>query len=115
MGLYDVFIIDKERDAEIKAFQNNDLRVFQIGDRIPEAIREKANCLIVAFEDVIIEIKDGIFAGFKEYKALKFVSPNLSGYGYHFDAEKLKKLIIEKYGSEYRNIPVFDKYGTMLF
>ena len=115
MGLYDVFIIDTEHDAEIKAFQNDDLRVFRIGQRIPEAIREMANCLIVAFEDVIIEIKDGIYSGFKEYKALKFVSPNLSGYGYRFDAEKLKKLIIEKYGSEYRNIPVFDKYGTKLF
>ena len=115
MGLYDVFILDDEHVAEIKAFQNNVLRVFQIGHRIPEAIRDMSNCLIVAFEDVIIEIKDGIFTGFKEYKALKFVSPNLSGYGFHFDTEKIKQLISEKYGSEYQNIPVFDKYGTKLF
>ena len=118
MGCYDVFEVKGSGDwtnVQLKSFQSEELRFFPIGTRIPEAVGDKLNCNVAAVEGFIIEIRNGVYTGFKKIDPKIFIIENVNLYGYTYSPEALQQHIRDLYGDEYLKLPMYSKYGSKLF
>ena len=122
MGCYDIFELPEQvgeaKNVQIKTFQDEDIRVFSIGQRIPEAINDLENCNIATPEGFIIEIRDGIYTDVKEVDPNLFIlseGKEIFGYTYKPDLCELKDFLRKHYGEDYLKISMYTKYGFALF
>lgn len=110
MSLYDMFLINNGEIAQVKLYikeNENSMRVFKIGDSVPEYEKETIYNILTP-EGYLIYIKDNTYIGYTEVPKEISVENNITRFGYLVNKKLLKEYVDQKELT-------YDKYGSTIF